>query len=130
MAEQIITVTDDGIESVEMVIKSVADGVAAGRLTEKTALALRLLHQAAKSELLPTGISTEPPVSYSSSIPQGTDFERGLVLGTLCFGAHVVGNSTVRGRKLDTRQSVTSNFATPMYSSKRIPKNLKMWSKP
>jgi hypothetical protein len=85
MAEQIITVTDDGIESVEMVIKSVADGVAAGRLTEKTALALRLLHQAAKSELLPTGISTEPPVSYFSSIPQGTDFERGSVLGTFVF---------------------------------------------
>ena len=85
MAEQKIIVTENGIESVEMTIKSVADGIAAGRLTEKTALALRLLHEAAKSELVPPGLSTEPPVSYFSSIPQGTDFERGAVLGTFMF---------------------------------------------
>jgi hypothetical protein len=85
MSKQEIVVSENGIESVRMVIQSVADGIAAGKLTEKTALALRLLHEAAKAETVPPGISTEAPVSYFSSLPQGTEIERGTVLGTFQF---------------------------------------------
>jgi hypothetical protein len=86
MAKQLITIDDKvGVESVEIVVKSVSDGIAAGRLTEKTSLALRLLHEAAKAEHVPPGISTTEPVSYFSSLSQGTDFERGAVLGTFMF---------------------------------------------
>lgn len=85
MSKQEIIVSENGIESVRIVIQSVADGIAAGKLTEKTSLALRLLHEAAKAEVVPPGVSTEPPVSYFSSIPQGTDIERGAVLGTFQF---------------------------------------------
>ena len=46
---------------------------------------LGLLHQAAKAEVAPPGISSEPPVSYFNSIPQGTEFERGAVLGAFQF---------------------------------------------
>jgi hypothetical protein len=83
MAEQKIMVNESGVQSVEMVIKSVGDGIQAGRLTEKTALALRLLHEAAKSEL-PAGLFSEPPLSYFSSLPKD-DYEGGSVLGTFCF---------------------------------------------
>jgi hypothetical protein len=84
MAEQKIMVTDSGVESVEILVKSVADQIAAGRLTEKTALAIRLIHEAAKAEYVQPGISTTEPISYFSSLPN-SDFERGAVLGTFQF---------------------------------------------
>jgi hypothetical protein len=84
MPAQKIVVTESGIESVEVVVKSVSDQIAAGQLTERTALALRLLHEAAKAEYVQPGISTNPPVSYFSSLP-GTETEQGSVLGTFMF---------------------------------------------
>jgi hypothetical protein len=84
MAQQKIVGGDDGVESVEMIVKSVADGVAAGRLTERTSLALNLLHQAAKSEFVPEGVSTTEPVNFFSSLPTD-DYERGSVLVTFMF---------------------------------------------
>ncbi|SRR6266566_86803 len=68
MAKQLITVDDKaGITSVETIVKSVSDGIAAGQLTEKTALALRLLHDAVKSEPVEEGISISEPVSFFDS---------------------------------------------------------------
>lgn len=84
MAQQKIVVGDDGVESVEMIIKSVSDGIAAGMLTAKTALALRLLHDAAKAESAPEGICMIEPVSFFSSLPND-EYERGSVLGTFQF---------------------------------------------
>src|SRR5215472_4978293 len=84
MAEQKITVNEHGVQSVEVVVKSVADQIATGQLTQKTALALRLLHEAAKAEPVPPGVSTTEPVSYFTSLPKD-EYERGSVLGTFMF---------------------------------------------
>jgi hypothetical protein len=65
MAKQHITVdSENGVEAVETVVTSVSDGVAAGELSAKTALAMRLLHEAVKS----TEEVQAEPVSYFDSV--------------------------------------------------------------
>jgi len=68
MAQQHIVVGEGGIESVAMVLKSVADGIAAGQLTARTSLALRLLHESAKAESVQPGVSTAQPISFFDSV--------------------------------------------------------------
>jgi hypothetical protein len=65
MSKQMIIVdSQKGVESVETRVNSVGDGVAAGELSAKTALAVRLLHEAAKS---PEEVQAAP-VSYFDSV--------------------------------------------------------------
>jgi hypothetical protein len=65
MSKQTIIVdSNKGVESVETRVISVGDGVAAGQLSAKTALAVRLLHEAAKS---PEEVQAAP-VSYFDSV--------------------------------------------------------------
>jgi hypothetical protein len=69
MAKQVVTFSEDGIESVQTVVRSVSDGVAAAELSSKTALALRLLHDSAKRQSSPQD-EEQPtqPISYMDSI--------------------------------------------------------------
>jgi hypothetical protein len=46
---EIIVSNENGVESMTTRVDSVGDGIAAGQLSAKTALAVRLLHEAAKS---------------------------------------------------------------------------------
>jgi hypothetical protein len=65
MSKQMIIVdSQKGVESVETRVNSVGDGVAAGQLSAKTALAVRLLHEAAKS---PEEVQAAP-VSYFDAV--------------------------------------------------------------
>jgi hypothetical protein len=66
MSKQMIVVDSaKGVESVETVVSSVSDGIAAGVLAAKTALPLRLLHESAKD----AGVEgTAVPVDYLDSI--------------------------------------------------------------
>lgn len=86
MASLVITVDDKGVTSIEVLVKSVADGVKAGRLTERTALAVRLLQQSAKnySEKMDEQASTEAPIDFLSSA-------KGLYLFRCACGARFVG---------------------------------------
>jgi len=65
MARLELTVSEKGVEVMRAYVDSVGDGEAAGRLTTKTALACRLLHEAAKA--LDLGSKAEPR-SYLDSI--------------------------------------------------------------
>ena len=64
MAKLEIIVSENGMESMTTRVDSVGDGVAAGQLSAKTALAVRLLHEAAKS----TAEEQAVPVSYLDSV--------------------------------------------------------------
>jgi hypothetical protein len=64
MAKLEIIVSENGVESMTTRVNSVGDGVAAGQLSAKTALAIRLLHEAAKS----TEEVQAPPVSFFDSV--------------------------------------------------------------
>ena len=62
---EIIVSNENGVESMTTRVNSVGDGVVAGQLSAKTALAVRLLHEAAKS---PEEVQAAVPVSYLNSI--------------------------------------------------------------
>lgn len=125
MASLIITVNDEGITSIEVLVRSVADGVKAGRLTERTALAVRLLQQSAKnySEKTDEQASTEPPIDFLSSA-------KGVFLFRCACGARFVGawdvaryeamthvklrHADVQMRKdLDVMESITEALIVP-----------------
>ncbi len=61
---EIIVSNENGVESMSTHVDSVGDGVAAGQLSARTALAVRLLHEAAKS----TTEEQAVPVSYFDSV--------------------------------------------------------------
>jgi len=63
MAKLEIVVSEKGVESMTTRVDSVGDGVAAGQLSARTALALRLLHEASKS----TEEVQAAPVSFFDS---------------------------------------------------------------
>jgi hypothetical protein len=64
MSKLELVVSEKGVESMTTRVDSVGDGVAAGQLSAKTALAVRLLHEAAKS----TEEVQATPVSYFDSV--------------------------------------------------------------
>jgi hypothetical protein len=64
MAKLEIIVSEKGVESLITRVNSVGDGVAAGQLSAKTALALRLMHESAKS----TAEVQATPVPYFDSL--------------------------------------------------------------
>jgi hypothetical protein len=64
MSKLEIVVSENGVESMTTRVDSVGDGVAAGQLSAKTALAVRLLHEAAKS----TEEVQATPVSFFDSV--------------------------------------------------------------
>jgi hypothetical protein len=64
MSKLEIIVSEKGVESMTTRVDSVGDGVAAGQLSAKTALAVRLLHEAAKC----TTEEQAMPVSYFDSV--------------------------------------------------------------
>jgi hypothetical protein len=61
---EIIVSNENGVESMTTRVDSVGDGVAAGQLSAKTALAVRLLHEAAKA----SAEEQVAPVSYFDSV--------------------------------------------------------------
>lgn len=65
MSKLEIVVSENGVESMTTHVDSVGDGVAAGQLSAKTALAVRLLHEAAKAT---DGEVQAAPVSYFDSV--------------------------------------------------------------
>ena len=65
MSKLEIVVSENGVESMTTRVDSVGDGVAAGRLSAKTALAVRLLHEAAKAT---EEVQAATPVSYFDSL--------------------------------------------------------------
>jgi hypothetical protein len=64
MAKLEIIVSENGVVSMTTRVDSVGDGVAAGQLSARTALAVRLLHEAAKS----TEEVQAAPVSFFDSV--------------------------------------------------------------
>jgi hypothetical protein len=70
MAKLEIIVSENGVESMTTRVNSVGDGVAAGQLSAKTALAVRLLHEAAKS----TTEEQAVPISYFDSVMGSFEF--------------------------------------------------------
>jgi hypothetical protein len=72
MAKQTVVVDSvKGVESVQTIVSSVGDAVAAGELASRTALSLRLLHENAKAADL-AGIAV--PVNYIDSITGTFEF--------------------------------------------------------
>jgi len=72
MSKQMIVVdSQKGVESVETVVISVSDGVAAGELAVKTALPIRLLHESTKADVKGAVV----PINYLDAILGVFSFE-------------------------------------------------------